>query len=265
MMGLRAVQDGDPAAYLHACEAACERFAAATDMRNSLTQRVNAAFGKIELGAYAHAEGDLRAAITGAERMGLNHVVLAARANLGTVLAKRGHDAESRAMMLEVVKESIAEGDRRFEAGARTQLSLILLAAGDPVGALREAKGAIELTLPDVPGRAFALGALARAQLAHGRPLAALEAAEQAMELLEALGGVEEGESLVRLVFAEAKRKTGDADGARAAIAAARDRLGERARRIDDLAFRQSFLRGVAENVETLRLAREWLAGRPEQ
>ena len=265
MTGLRAVLDGDPAAYLRACEAAAERFAAAGDMRNSLAQRVNAAFAKIELGAYAHAEADLRAAITGAERMGLNHVVLAARESLGAVLAKRGHEAEARAMMLEVLKESVSEGDRRFEAGARTQLSRILLASGDLVGAVREAKGAIELTLPDAPGRAFALGALARAQLAHGRPLAALEAAEQAMELLEALGGIEEGETLVRLVFAEAKRETGDAEGARAAIAAARDRLLARARRVDDLAFRQSFLRDVPENAHTLQLAREWCGEPPER
>jgi hypothetical protein len=85
------------------------------------------------------------------------------------------------------------------------------------------------------------------------------------MELLEALGGVEEGESLVRLVFAEAKQATGDAEGARAAIAAARERLLARARRVDDPAFRQSFLRDVAENAHTLRLAREWLGETPER
>lgn len=256
---LRALREGDLGSYLEAAEAASERFAAAQDMRNNLAQRVSVAFAKLELGAYAHAEADLRAVITGAERMGLNNVALAARANLGVVLARRGNHAEARSIMLDVLKESIAAGDRRFEASARTHLSLILLASGDEAGALREAKGAVELTPPNAPSRVFALAVLARAQLVHERPMAALEAAEQAMELLEPLGGVEEGESLVRLVFAEAKRRTGDLEGAASAIAAARSRLHARATLVEDLAFRQSFLRDVPENAQTLRLSREWL------
>jgi serine/threonine protein kinase/tetratricopeptide (TPR) repeat protein len=256
---LVATHEGDLAGYLHASESAAERFAAASDLRNSLTQHVNAAFAKRMLGAFAHAEGDLRQAIANAERMGLNHVLLGARANLGVLLSKRGADAEARTTMLEVVKESIAEGDRRFEAAARTHLSSILLASGDLTGAVREARAAIEMTLPSAPQRAFALATLARAQLACERPLAALEAAEQAMDLLVALGGIEEGESLVRLVFAEAKKATGDEEGAVAAIAAARERLQARALLIKDAAFRQSFLREVPENARTLRLAREWL------
>ncbi len=259
MRALAATHVGDLGAYLLASEAAAERFAAASDMRNALTQRVNVGFAKQELGAYAHAEADLRAAIAGAERMGLNHVALAARANLGIVLSRRESHAEARTIMMEVLKESVAEGDRRFEASARTHLSLILLGAGDEMGAVREAKGAVEMTPASAPSRVFALGALARAQLANDRAIAALEAAEHAMDLLESIGGIEEGESLVRLVLAEAKHAAGDVEGAATAIAAARDRLQARALAIADLAFRQSFLRDVSENANTLRLSREWL------
>lgn len=259
ILAVRAIHEGNLGAYLQASEAAAERFAAAHDMRNGLAHRVNAGFAKIELGAYGHAEADLRAAIGGAERLGLNHVVLAGRANLGIVLARRGNDADARTLMIEVLKESMSEGDRRFEASARTQLSLILLASGDTAGAVREARGAIDMTPPSAPARIFALGALAYAHLGHERPVAALETAEQAMEMLEALGGgIEEGESLVRLVFALAKRQTGDLEGASAAIEAARDRLDARAQMIADPALRKSFLGGVAENVETVRLAVEW-------
>ncbi len=259
MRALAAIHVGDLGAYLLASEAAAERFAAASDMRNALTQRVNAGFAKQELGAYAHAEADLRAAIGGAERMGLNHVVLAARANLGIVMSKRESHAEARTIMMEVLKESVAEGDRRFEASARTHLSLILLAAGDEVGAVREARGAVEMTPPHAPSRVFALGALARAQIANDRAIAALEAAEHALDLLEAMGGIEEGESLVRLVVAEAKHAVGDQEGASSAIAAAQGRLLTRANAISDPAFRKSFLRDVAENARTLSLARDWL------
>jgi serine/threonine protein kinase len=256
---VRAVHQGDLGARLEAAEAASERFAAAQDMRSSLVQRVAAAFAKIELGTVTHAEADLRAAVTTAERMGLNSVTVTARAGLAVVLAKRGKPADARTIMLDVLKESISQGDRRLEAYARTHLSLILLASGDEAGAVREAKGAAELTPPNAPSRAFALGALARAQLVHERPMAALEAAEQAMELLEPLGGMEEGEAIVRLAFAEATRQTGDVEGAADAISAARDRLHARAARIKDAAFRQSFLRDVAENAQTRVLHRVWL------
>jgi hypothetical protein len=159
-----------------------------------------------------------------------------------------------------VLKGSVSAGDRRFEASARAHLALILLATGDGAGAVREAKGAVELTPEAAPSRVLALGALARAQLEHDRPVAALEAAEQAMELLESLGGgIEEGESFARLAFAEARHQTGDLEGAAAAISAARDRLHVRAMRIKDPAFRHSFLRDVSENAQTRVLYRVWL------
>lgn len=254
---LRAVHEGDVGAYLEAAKAAAERFAAAQDMRNSLIQRVNIGFAKIELGAYAAAEADLRAVMSQAERMGLNNVTLATRANLGVVLGKRGQFESARALMIDVLKESVAERDRRLEASVRTHLALLLLASGDEAGALREARGAVDLTASDAPPHAFALAALARAQLAHQKPVAALEAAERAMELLETFGGIEEGESLLRLTFAEARRATGDLEGAASAIAAARARLTTRAAGIADPALRQSFLRDIAENAQTLTLARE--------
>jgi len=79
------------------------------------------------------------------------------------------------------------------------------------------------------------------------------------MDLLDSIGGIEEGESLVRLVHAQARHFSGDAEGAVAAISSARERLQGRAIVIADLAFRQSFLRDVEENSQTLKLAREWL------
>lgn len=258
MRALRATYDGNPAGYLSASEKASEQFALASDMRNSLIQRVNAAFAKIELGAYAGAETELRSAIAGAERMGLNNVVLGARANLGIVLNRLGKTADSRTLMLEVLKESVSEGDRRLEAAARTQLALVLLDSGDLAGALREAKGAVELTPANAPSKALAYGVLARVQLANDRAIAAVEAAEHGLDLLNAIGGIEEGESLVRLVFAQAKHASGDLPGAREAIYSAEARLAARAALITDPTLKKTFLRNVPENAETERLAREW-------
>jgi predicted secreted Zn-dependent protease len=78
------------------------------------------------------------------------------------------------------------------------------------------------------------------------------------MAQLEAAGQIEEGESLVRLVWAEALEANGRHDEAREAIGRAHARLMERAAKIGDEALRASFLERVAENARTLELAAAW-------
>ena len=95
-------------------------------------------------------------------------------------------------------------------------------------------------------------------KLAKGDVSEAAAAAREAMELLEELGGIDEGESLVRLVHAEALSASGDFAGARRMIATARERLLERAAKISDPAWRASFLERVPENARTMALARAW-------
>jgi hypothetical protein len=67
----------------------------------------------------------------------------------------------------------------------------------------------------------------------------------------------------VRLAHAEALHATGAHAAAREAIAGARDRLRAIAGKIDDPAYRRSFLEDVPENARTFELARAWL-GEPE-
>jgi hypothetical protein len=82
------------------------------------------------------------------------------------------------------------------------------------------------------------------------------------MRLLEDLGGIDEGDALVRLVHAEALGQAGFPQIARVAIVAARDRLLARADKITAMALRTSFLERVPEHARTLSLARTW-AERP--
>ncbi|XXY50110.1 hypothetical protein WME91_03035 [Sorangium sp. So ce269] len=107
------------------------------------------------------------------------------------------------------------------------------------------------------PLRAAALAVLAEALLGLGRAGEALAAAGEAMSMLESLGTVEEGESLVRLAQAESLAANGDVAGARAAIFAARDRLLARAATVGDPALRELFL-ARRENARTLALAERW-------
>ena len=103
-----------------------------------------------------------------------------------------------------------------------------------------------------------ALAVLGRILLTSGTPGRAEPSAREAMDALDALGGVEEGESYVRLAFAESLEASGDREAARAAIAAARVRILERAAMIHDPAWKESFLQLVSENARILELAREW-------
>jgi eukaryotic-like serine/threonine-protein kinase len=67
---------------------------------------------------------------------------------------------------------------------------------------------------------------------------------------------VEDGEALVRVVFAEALLASGDAAGAKAAAVAAKERLVARGAAIADPDFRRRFFEEVPEHARTMALAR---------
>ena len=99
------------------------------------------------------------------------------------------------------------------------------------------------------------------------RAAEALAAAERARREHDQVGGCAffRG-ALIRLLRAEALDALGDHAKAREAIATAQQRLLAIATRIDDAAYRRSFLEGVPENRRTLDLARAWLTeGGPEE
>ena len=82
-----------------------------------------------------------------------------------------------------------------------------------------------------------------------------LAAAREAYAALERLGEIDEGESVVRLTYAEALAAAGEHAEARAALAVARQRLLARAERVADLSWRHRFLHEVPVNARILALA----------
>ena len=84
-----------------------------------------------------------------------------------------------------------------------------------------------------------------------------LAAAREAHAALERLGEIEEGESIVRLTYAEALAAAGEHGQAQAALAIARQRLLARADRVADLGWRHRFLHEVPVNARILALAAE--------
>ena len=102
-----------------------------------------------------------------------------------------------------------------------------------------------------------ARGALARARLGAGDVAGSLEAARVAYTALERLGEIDEGESIVRLTYAEALTAAGEHAQARAVLSVASQRLLARAERVADLSWRDRFLHEVPVNARILALAAE--------
>jgi tetratricopeptide (TPR) repeat protein len=249
---------GDPSENLEAIAAAAGFFAEVGSLRDACFQSINAGYGYTSLGLYQEGEVRLREATAAADRLGVGGASGLARQNLALALLGRGSLAEARDVLSELIERGYGEADRRLHGYTRIYLAETMLGLGDPQSAEAEARAAIELLVATPPARTFALAVLARVLLAEGLLPAGLEAAREAQDQLEALGGIDEGEATVRLVFAEAVHASGDAVTARMAIAAAKDRLLARARLIRREEWRRSFLESVPDNARTLALSAAW-------
>ncbi len=253
----RARQFGDPAGDAEGYLAALAAYERAGDARSACNARVSVGFALAELGELDRAEGELRRALAEAERMQLWPIATRAVHNLGLVMAEKGALEEAQALEERAVAESCAQEDARLEGGSRVYLSMITLRRGDLERSGREARAAASCFVTMPPARAGALAAEARALVAASRASEALPLAEDAMRTLEALGGVEEYESMIRLAHVEALLGLGREAEARSALGAASARLAARAAFVTDPAARRRFLQNDSDNAALVRLARE--------
>ncbi|WP_437872878.1 serine/threonine-protein kinase [Sorangium sp. So ce363] len=253
LRAIRASAGGDPEACLEGLEAALAAFEQAGDRRSACVIGANLGFIYAELGELGAAESVLRAALEAADRMGLRELETVALHNLGHALGQLGKLDEAQLVERRAVEAFQQRGDLRMEGVARTYLAKIALLSGDAATAEREARAA-EAALHVAPRlRAAAVAVRARALLAAGEVAAALGAARAAFGELAALGSLEEGESLVRLAYAEALAASGAHGEAAAVLSEARELLLARARRIADPRRRERFLTAVPENARIVR------------
>lgn len=257
----RAVRAGtgrDPSARVELAASAAREFERAGDLRNACLQRTSVGFACVETGANAEAEQALTAALALAERLNLSNSIPIAKAHLGRVLARRGELAGSRELLLGAIQAFDEQGNARLGGVARCYLAELLIRTGELAAAYRAAREAV-LTLENVPSlRRTSLAVLAAVELARGDAAAAFGWAEAAVSGLGPNDEVSIGESLVRLIHAEALQANGRTQLAHAALRVARDRLMDRAQHIVDPARRRAFLEGVPENVRTLALCESW-------
>jgi ATP/maltotriose-dependent transcriptional regulator MalT len=257
-LGVKALYAGDledAVRWHRANVAACDE---AGDARLGCAQRANLGDILRQLGLHAEAASVLRACLDAATRMGMHGVAASAKQNLGVVCAALGAVGEAAALQRASIEMCRAHDLPRMEHIARAYLAAALAQAGDLDAAETNAAAAAEALAVAPPLRAHALAIAAQIALARRRPDEALARAKEATALLESLGGLEEGEVLVRLVHAEALDANGDREAARRSLAAAVALVTARAQKLADPEVRAAFVGAVAENARAVALHRAW-------
>ena len=249
---------GDPSECVRCNERAVAESERVGDHRGGCVERGNLGYAYLEIGAYRQAEETLTEALVRARRLGLPLVVATAQQNLGLALGRLG--TWERALLLERASLATfeAQGDVRRAGCSLLYLALIELESGRVEDAERTARQAVDVLAKNAPIRCNALAVVAQILLCRGKIGPASGAATEAYELLRSLGSIDEGESRVRLVHAQALEAYGETDNARDVMREALEALRSRAAKIQDAAHREAFLGAIPENARTLALATEW-------
>lgn len=253
-----AVNDGDLTSYVRQVHTAVERFTAAGDMRNASLQRSNIGNAFLLLGGYEHACSVFEETIRTAAPMQLDFVDIM-RANLAISLANLKRLDAARTEIDIALAQARARGNRRCEAISLVYLARIRSWAKDIPGAIAAATEAEQTAKPLPAIQAYALAVWAHLLLETRQLPKAEKLALEAMQIVDRLNGIEEGEALVRMTYARILRARGCELDGRRILRTARVRLLESAEKMSELGWRKSFLTHVGDNRELLQLADEWL------
>jgi tetratricopeptide (TPR) repeat protein len=239
-------------------EAAAREFESAGSLRHAWEHQAGAGFLYLELGMLARGEEKLMEIIRIAEGVGLHHTNAVAKHNLGRRIAEAGRIEEGRELEQSALEAFEAHGNRRMMGLTHAFLARIAMGEGNLLLAGEHARKGVRLLENESGSKIIALATLAQVLLRIERSEEAMRVAQQAYDQLLQLDLVQEGESLTRLVYAEALWANGRFEEAQNAILEAKDNLLERADRLGAEDAQQSFLDRVAENVAILRHAQDW-------
>lgn len=254
------VVHGDPATSMIETQRATRRFEEAGDLRQACMERIGVGYSMLELGLHEQAEAELRAALATAEHMGLDSAIDYAEHNLCLAVAYQGELTEARKLAEESAASYQAQENKRMASATLCYLAIILLLdeAPDVAHAEDVARRALALEPEPTPTRSLVLATLSRVLLIADQLDEAMRTSQEAIEIMRALGAIDEGEAMVLLAHAEALHAHGQTDEARLAIAYARERLQERAGGILREDWRACFLQNIPEHARTLQLADDW-------
>ena len=254
---VRASAAGDLGRCLAGLESALQAFEQAGDLRNACAMRTNLGYLYSELGDFQRAEAALRQALARLRSHGPLRPLGGGAAQPRPRARASGGAGEAERLERLAVEAFRRQGEPRLEGLARIYLAEILIARGDFAGGGRGGGAAVEMLAVAPASRWRRAGRWrARAWAAATWP-GGLAAAREAYAALERLGEIDEGESIVRLTYAEALAAAGEQAQAHAVLSVARLRLLARAERVADLAWRDRFLHEVPVNARILALAAE--------
>lgn len=255
--GLRAFARGALGTLYEEMEAAATAFERVGSVRNSLEMAGGAAFVALELGCLERGEESLRRTIRRSRDVGLEHLCAVACHNLGRRIGEAGRFEEGLALEHAALTSFEAHDNRRMQGLTLAHIAWILLAAGRIDEALRSVDDALTRLHNHPASKILTLATRAQLHLRRGDVSTALADASAAYTGLQALDRVQEGESVIRLTWAEALAAAGRPVEAAEALAAAVSNLDHRAAMIEQEYLRVSF-RGLPENRRILDLARAW-------
>jgi serine/threonine protein kinase/tetratricopeptide (TPR) repeat protein len=241
-------------------EAAAQAFERIGSARDALEHLAGAGFFLLELGCLPRGEAILRRTIERSVELGLEHLCAVARHNLGRRIGETGRLDEGLELEHLALASFGRHGNQRMTGLTQCHIAWLLLLAGRTAAAAEHAEQAVEGLGEHPAARPIAFAMRAQVRMKAGAADAAVEDARLALDGLEYLGQVQEGESLIRLTWAEALAAAGRQDEARVAILVAQRWLTVRANLIADRELRASFRSNVLENARTDEHAREWCA-----
>ncbi len=254
---LRAQFHGDLAAGLAHDQRALAHMERAGALIEATSRRTAVGYTLMALGDFAGAAAALERALVDARRVGGRDMIAAVEHNLGLVRAYQGRAEEGLALEQAAVAAFAGTGARRMEAAALEYVAIIQLVRGEAVAAVAAAERAVAVASTDPPlaaSVASSTAVLARAVLACGDAGRACALARRAHAQLVELGGIDDGDAVIRLALVEALRAVASDEAAAAAVAA-RDHLLARAARIADPQVRQRFVAAVPEHAATMAIA----------
>ncbi len=254
----RALVIGDTSRALALYNHSIRLFESIGDTRTACEYLVCSAAACLELGAYLEAERALSNAGAAANRMNLHNVRAAVIHEQALLFARLG-DMQTAIVKAENAIEAFqVQGDRRMETSARLRHAFVLLQAD----CVDEAQAELETTLPlpivTPPQQVYGLALRAAIELRRGLASRAVATTARAVETLDVLGGIEEGESFALRVHAEALYAAGQRDEAALAIARARSRVHERKALISDASWGKVFLERIDEHARIEAHYRAW-------
>jgi len=249
----RALYSSDHGTYYEHMKIVRTMFELAGDRRNACVQATNMGYVALAVGALDEAEETLVSMMRVAESLGIRRIRAIFQQNIALLRHLQGRDDEAIPLARESAETFDKQRDARLGTFSRIYLASALESVGRIDDAITELRRAVEISAPLRPAHASALAHLADLELKRG-DAGAFDHAHEAYEILEQLNGLEDTETVIRVVYADALVARGRVDEAREVARRAVKSIEERAAKITIERWRASFMR-VEENARTFALA----------